>query len=179
MNIQSINTGTPQPNFQRLIIKKGSFAALKQSKYFPKNKNYLLYDNEMQTFYRQLIQLKKRADNNDLYNVILKPDRSINGKRGFVVIENNEGREQDGFKQSFKDLLQIREFEPKAYYTKKDMANPITRWYRNKQIAKNNKKIINSQINFKQFLNIIYKRIESFVNNAEYLADLHKIKKGV
>ena len=33
-------------------------------------------------------------------------------------------------------------------------------------------------ISYLQFLNIIYKRIESFVNNAEYLADLRKLKEG-
>ncbi len=178
MNIQSINTDTRQPNFQRLIIQKGSFKALKQSKYFPQNKNYPLYNNNMQNFYKQLIQLKQRAQKNDLYNVILKPDRDIDGKHGFVVIENNEGREQDGFKQSFNELLRIQEYEPKRYYTEEDLPNPILRWYKNKQISWNNKKIINHKMDFNDFLNIVYKRIESIVNNAEYLTDLRKLKEG-
>ena len=178
MNIQSVNTGTPQVSFHRLIIKQGSFSALKQSKYFPQNKNTPIYENNMHEFYRKLIQLKKRADNNEYYNVILKPDRKINGKQGFLVIENNEGREQDGFKQPFNELLRIRAFEPKEYYTSSEISNPINRWYKNRQIAKRNKQLINGEINLRQFLNIIYKRIESFVNNAEYLADLRKLKEG-
>ena len=178
MEIQSFNTETPSVNFQRNKKKKGSFAALKSSKYFPQNRNTPLYDTNIRAFYSQLINLKKRADKNDLYNVILKPDKNVNDKHGFIVIENKEGREQYGFKCSFNDILQISEFEPRSYYTKKDFPNPISRWFRNQQISKNNKKIINRQINFNKFLNIIYKRIESFVNNAEYLADLHKLKEG-
>ena len=178
MNIQSNTTNSMQVSFNRLIIKKGSFDALKQSEYFPKDKNHPRYSDSMHDFYSKLIKLKRRAEENDLYNVILKPQNGINEQDGCLVIENKAGYEQAGFKKSFSELMRVKDFEPKKFYTKSDISNPISRWYKNTQISKNNKKIMNQNPDLKQFLDVIYKRIEVFVNNAEYLADLHRLKKG-
>ncbi len=181
MNIQSKSTTTPlqTPSFQRLIIKRGSFEALRASKYFPSNKNNPIYDDAMHNFYKSLLQLKRRADNNDLYNVVIKPEKSLTpGNTGKVVIESKEGREQEGFKLPFSSLLKIHEFEPQKLLTKDDVSNVFVRWYRNIKIAKRNKKIINDSLDFRKFLSIIYKRVEEMVKNAECLSDLRYLHEG-
>ncbi len=178
MDTQSITPTIPEINFKRLIIKQGSFDILKQSKYFPQSQNHPLYDEQMQNFYKRLMQLKRRADKNDLYDVILKPDENINGNLGHLAIVSKDGREQDGFKIPFDELLRVKEFEPKNSYTAEDIPNIFLRWYKNLQISINNKKIIHKHVNLEDFLNIVYKRIESWVKNAEYLSDLSNLKEG-
>ena len=175
MNLQSINTDTSGISFQKLKIQQGSFKALKKSKYFPTPKNCPKYNETLLNFYIKLLQLKKRADKNELYNVIIKPEKSLTGNSGKVVIENAEGREQAGFVTQFDELLRIREFEPQKALTKEEVPNPLARWYKNKKIERNNKKIINDRLDFKKFLSIIYKRLEGIVHNAECLEDLRRL----
>ena len=80
MNIQPINQDANNSiNFQRLIINKGSFNVLKQSKYFP-DKSYPNYDANMRNFYKKLIELKKSCANNTSYDVVVKSGKQIDGK---------------------------------------------------------------------------------------------------
>ena len=175
MKVQSTGTMPQQLSFRNLIIKQGSFDALKQSKYFPTEK-FPNYNSDLRNFYKRLMQLKKQADRNPMYNVVVKPEENLSDKRGVIVIENKEGREQEGFKEPFYELLRIRELEPHKYYTENDIPNILNRWYQNMLIKINNKKNEKKQIDLKEYLDIIYKRIESYVRSADYLFDLYKLK---
>ena len=179
MKIQSINPNQSQqqnPSFQKLVVKQGSFALLKQSKYFP-DKSYPNYSENLRFFYQKLMKLRKTAEKNELYNVVLKPGQSLNSDAGKIVIENASGVEQFGFSKSFDDLLRVREMEPKEILTEEQEPNFLDRWFQNWKIKRNNNKLENKRMEMGAFLDIIYKRIADAVNNAEYLAELHEIKK--
>lgn len=176
MNIQSINqTKSSDISFRKLTVRPGSFEALKNSKYFP-DETYPRYHEHLLDFYKNLYQLKKRADKNLVYNVVIKPGDTR--KKARIAIENSEGKEQSGFITPFDELLRIKSMEPKPLYTKQEDPRLIRRLFRNWQIKKNNNKLLNDQLNFKKFLNIVYKRIEKIVSNAECLTDLHKLKQS-
>lgn len=172
MKIQSINP-PPAPNFGKLIIKPGSFEALKQSKYFP-DKSYPDYNKHLLNFYRRLLDLKKEAMNNSTYNVVIKPENE-KGK-GRVVIENHEGREQSGFITSFDDLLRVRSMEPRMLLTSEQEPSPYKRIYHNWQIKRLNKKLAHKQLKMDEYLNVVYNNIKDIVTNADCLADMQKLK---
>ena len=179
MKIQSINPNQSQqqnPSFQKLVVKQGSFALLKQSKYFP-DKSYPNYSENLRFFYQKLMKLRKAAEKNELYNVVLKPDKALFPNSGKIVVENASGVEQFGFTKSFDELLRVREMEPKEILTEEQEPNFLDRWFQNWKIKRNNNKLENKRMEMGAFLDIIYKRIADAVNNAEYLAELHEIKK--
>lgn len=123
------------------------------------------------------MKLRKTAEKNELYNVVLKPGQSLNSGAGKIVIENASGVEQFGFSKSFDDLLRVQEMEPRKTLTEKQDPNFLDRWFQNWKIKRNNNKLENKRMEMGVFLDIIYKRIADAVNNAEYLAELHEIKK--
>lgn len=170
MKIQSINQ-SPNPNFGKLIIQPGSFEVLKQSKYFP-DKSYPNYSKHLLNFYKQLLQFKKQAMNNSVYNVVIKPDN----KKGKVVIENAEGREQAGFITSFDDLLRVRSMEPKRTLTEKEEPSIYKRLIHNWQVKRSNKKLANKSLKMDEYLNIIYNNLKDIIVNADCLADMQKLK---
>ena len=174
MNIQTINQ-SQSINFQKLIINKGSFEALKQSKNFP-DKNTENYSENLKHFYKKLMQLKKEAEKNELYNVVFYPDKMSSSANGKVVIENFEGKEQFGFTKSFERMLDIPSSELKHVLTTEEDSNFIDRFIKNWKIKKYNKKIKHNQLSMQEYLNIVYKRIKEMVNGADYLTELHKIK---
>ena len=123
------------------------------------------------------MKLRKTAEKNELYNVVLKPGQFLNSDAGKIVIENASGVEQFGFSKSFDDLLRVQEMEPRKTLTEKQDPNFLDRWFQNWKIKRNNNKLENKRMEMGAFLDIIYKRIADAVNNAEYLAELHEIKK--
>ena len=178
MKIQPINPNQSQqqnPSFQKLIIKQGSFALLKQSKYFP-DKSYPNYSGNLRFFYQKLMKLRKAAEKNELYNVVLKPDKALFPNSGKIVVENASGVEQFGFTKSFDELLRVPEMEPKRTLTEKQDPKFLDRWLRNWRIKRRNNKLEHKQIDMRAFLDIVYKRIADAVNNAEYLSELNEIK---
>lgn len=178
MKIQPINPNKSQqqnPSFQKLVVKQGSFALLKQSKYFP-DKSYPNYSENLKFFYQKLMKLRKVAEKNELYNVVLKPEKALHPDGGKIVVENASGVEQFGFSKSFDDLLRVQEMEPRKTLTEKQDPNFLDRWFKNWKIKRNNNKLEHKQMEMGAFLDIVYKRIADAVNNAEYLAELHEIK---
>lgn len=182
MKIQSINQPVNQsfnqgqnPSFQKLIVKKGSFDALKQSKYFPE-RDYPNYAEHLRKFYEKLVQLKKTAEKNTLYNVVIKPENEKFSRTGKMVIENSDGVEQYGFKSSFDDILSFPEMEPKKTLTEREEPNLFDRVFKNWQINRENKKLANKPLDMQKFLDTVYKKLEDMVNSADYLAELNKIK---
>lgn len=178
MRIQSINQSMSQhenPNFQKLIIKKGSFDALRQSQYFPE-RDYPNYRTTLKQFCKKLMGLKQFAENNTLYNVVLKPEGSAFAKNGKMVIENADGVEQCGFVVSFDDILSFPEMEPKKILTEQQNPHLFDRMLKNWKINRENKKLANKPLDMQRFLDIVYKKLEDMVNSADYLAELNKIK---
>lgn len=178
MNIQSINEN-PYPNigFKKLIVKEGSFRELRKSKYFPEE-SYPNYSENLKIFYKKLMVLKKRCDENQIYNVVIKPGANSLQSSGKIVIEDAASkREQAGFKRTFEDLLRIETMEPQSQLSKTREPNIFKRAIKNWEIKQRNKKLEHKQMDMKEFLNIVYKRIEDIVQNAEYLTELHNLKK--
>ncbi len=172
MKIQSINQ-TPAPNFGKLVVKPGSFEALKQSKYFP-DKSYPNYSKHLLNFYLQLLQLKKQAANNTAYNVVIKPGNKKGA--GKVVIENSEGREQAGFITTFDELLRVRSMEPKQTITKEEEPSAYKRFIYNWQIKRSNKKLEKNPLKMDEYLNIVYNNIKNIIGNADCLTEMQKLK---
>ena len=176
MNIQPINQDANNSiNFQRLIINKGSFNVLKQSKYFP-DKSYPNYDANMRNFYKKLIELKKSCANNTAYDVVVKSGKQIDGKESGVFIQDSFGKIQGGFRQSFEDLFRLNSMEPQRLQTEAEEPRLLIRLLNNWNIKRENKKLPDKQVDMVEFLNSIYKNIKAMVNNADYLAELDKIK---
>lgn len=170
MKIQSINQSTT-PSFQRFVVHPGSFEALKKSKFFPP-KSDTNYKNYLMTFYKDLMKIKKSSENNTLYDVVLKPNNSTGGK---LVIEKN-GREQTGFCSSFDELFNIEDYEPRKQITAKQEPNIIKRYFRNRYIAKSNKKLKQSPVNYMHVFDTITKKISKYAEEADYLQELALLK---
>ena len=131
MNIQPINQDANNSiNFQRLIINKGSFNVLKQSKYFP-DKSYPNYDANMRNFYKKLIELKKSCANNTSYDVVVKSGKQIDGKESGVFIQDSFGKIQGGFRQSFDDLFRLNSMEPQRLQTEAEEPRLLIRLFNN------------------------------------------------
>lgn len=177
MNIQPINeNASGSVGFKKLLVQGGSFEKLKEAPYFPQ-KNYPNYHENLKVFYKKIMGLKKQCDKNSLYNVVIKPEHNSLSNSGRVVIENAEtGREQCGFKTSFEDLLFIPSMVPKSLLTEEKEPNMMKRIFRNWQIKRQNKKIQHKQLDMKEFLDIVYKRIEVIAQNADGLTELHNLK---
>lgn len=177
MNIQPINDNANyNVGFKKLIVKRGSFEKLKTSQYFPQE-NYPNYSENLKTFYRKLMDLKKKCDKNSLYNVVIKPENNSAYSNGKIVIESAEtGKEQCGFKTSFEDLLFISSMVPKPLLTKEKEPNIAKRIFRNWQIKQQNKEIQHKHLDMKDFLDIVYKRIEVIAKNADCLTEWHDLK---
>ncbi len=178
MNIQPINVNSDRNiGFGQLVVQKGSFEKLKTSKYFPQE-NTLDYHEHLKAFYKQLMGLKKKCADNNIYDVVIKPEKNSINSNGKVVIENVANRrEQFGFSTTFEELLYVPTATPKDYLTKASEPNVLIRTIKNWNIKRQNKNIKQKQIGMKEFLNIVYKRIEIMVQNADCLMELHNLKK--
>ena len=177
MNIQPINQNANNSiNFQRLIVKKGSFNALKQAQYFPE-KSYPNYNENMRNFYKKLIGLKKSCANNTDYDVVVNYGKRIDDKDSGVFIQDSMGKMQGGFRQSFEDLFHLSSMDPKRPLTESEEPRLLIRLINNWNINRENKKLPNKQVDMVEFLDSVYKNIKAMVNNADYLAELDKIKK--
>lgn len=177
MNIQPINVNSDHNvGFGKLVVQKGSFEKLKTLEYFPQE-NTLDYHEHLKAFYRQLMELKKKCADNNVYDVVIKPEKNSINSNGKVVIENAANRrEQFGFSTTFEDLLYVSSDTPKDYLTKANEPNTLIRTFKNWNIKRQNKNIKQKQIGMKEFLNIVYKRIEIIAQNADYLMELHNLK---
>lgn len=176
MNIQPINQNANNSvNFQRLIIKKGCFDVLKQSKYFP-DKSYPNYETNMRNFYKKLIDLKKSCANNTAYDVVVKANSQIDGKNSGVFIQDSYGKIQDGFRQSFADLFHLNSMEPQRLLTEAEEPRLLLRLIINWNIKRKNNKLPKKKVDMVEFLESIYKNIKAMVNNADYLSELGKLK---
>ena len=176
MNIQPINQNANNSvNFQRLIIKKGSFDVLKHAEYFP-DKNYPNYDKNLRSFYKKLVNLKNSCANNTSYDVVIKAGKIQNGKDSGMFIQNSLGKPQSGFKQSFEDLFRLASMEPKRLQTEGDEPRALIRLINNWKIKKENRNLPNKTADMTEFLDSIYNKIKAMVVNADYLAELDKIK---
>ena len=176
MNIQPINQQTNNNiGFQKLILKKGSFNVLRNSEYFP-DKSYPGYYKNLKDFSKKLIDLRKECDDNELYNVVIKP--SDRNSSGGMYIESREGIPQVGFFKSFDDLLQIDSKRTKKTITNDQVSNFFDRFLKNWKIKRYNKKVENKEVTMQEFLNSVYKNLKEMVNNADYLKELHNLKKN-
>lgn len=177
MNIQPINKSTDSNvNFKKLIVKKGCFEKLKASQYFPQE-NYPNYSENLKEFYRKLMGLKKQCDKNSLYNVVIKSEHNSINSSGRIVIESAEtGTEQCGFKTTFEELLFIHSMVPRPLLTKEKEPNLVKRIIGNWQIKQQNKEIQHKHLDMKDFLDIVYKRIEVIAKNADCLTEWHDLK---
>ena len=175
MNIQPINQQTNNNiGFQKLIVKKGSFETLKKSQYFP-DESYPNYHENLKNFYKKLMKLRKKMEKNDVYNVVIRPNSKE--LEGGIYIENSEGRQQTGFFKSFDKLLEVEAKEPVKLLTKEQDPNFFDRFFRNWKRKRYNKQVERKQVNMPDFLNLVIKHIEEMTNNADYLAELHNLKK--
>lgn len=166
MEIQSINQNPI--SFQKLIIKKGSFDALKSSKYFPKE-DYPDYHKNLLDFYIKLNVLKKKCESNDIYNVVIKPlyqDMQYSGK---IVIEDSAGKEQSGFIHSFDEMINLKFVEKKPYLTEKEEPFFIARLIKNWNIRKLNKQRAKGKISMPDYLDFVYRKIEQITRDADAL----------
>ena len=166
MEIQSINQNPI--SFQRLIIKEGSFEALKSSKYFPKEDSPE-YRKNLQDFYIKLNKLKKKCESNKVYNVVIKPYRDNMQYTGKIAIEDATGREQTGFVHSFDEITGIKFLEKKPYLTKKEEPSFLQRLIKNWNIAKINRERGGNKITISDYLNFVYNKIEQIVKDADTL----------
>ena len=177
MNIQPNNQNANNSiNFQRLIVKKGSFNALKQAQYFPE-KSYPNFNENMRNFYKKLKDLKNSCADNTTYDVIINCGKKIDDENSGVYIQDAAGIIQCGFKESFKDLFRLRSMEPKRILTEEDEPRLLTRLIKNWNIKRENIKLSNKKVDMSEFLDSVYKNIKAMVNNANYLTQLSKIKK--
>lgn len=168
MNIQSINPTQEKTNtsFKKLIVKSGSFDALKNCKSFPIE----TYRNEtplMLNFYKDLLQIKKKCETNTLYNVVIKPTETS----GKIIVEDNLGTEQDGLSRTFEELTNIPLYKPRKEFTKEDVKNPFIRSIKNFLIRRQNKNLSKHTVDFQKYLDIIKKHIKESVNSADYLME--------
>ena len=176
MNIQSINQQTNKNiGFQKLIVKKGSFNVLKNAEYFP-DKSYPNYYRNLKVFSKKLIELRKECEGNDLYNVVIEPNRK--GSLGGMYIENREGIPQTGFFKSFKDILEVDSKRLRPVLTNVQEPKFFDRVFKNWKIRRYNKKVENQKVTMQEFLNSVYKKLQEMVNNADYLIELHNLKKA-
>ncbi len=176
MNTQPINQDTNNSiNFQRLIIKRGSFDVLKQAKHFP-DKSYPNYDTNMRNFYKKLIELKRSCANNTSYDVVVKAGKQLNSNDSGVFIQDSYGKVQGGFRQSFDSLFHLNSMDPQRLQTEAEEPRLLIRLFNNWNIKRENKKLPDKQVDMVEFLDSIYKNIKAMVNNADYLAELDKIK---
>ena len=67
--------------------------------------------------------------------------------------------------------------KPKKLLTEKQDPRLLNRLFRNWQIKKYNEKVEQKQVSMQDFLTSIYKHLQDMVNNADYLAELHNMKK--
>jgi len=165
-------------NFKKLIVKKGSFKALKQCKNF-QCETYQAYRPQMLNFYKKLLEQKKIADKNELYNVVFTPGVKGESSKGRVAIEDINGQEQHGFITSFEKLTAIDTYLPEELLTKKDEPNFILRFIKNYSINKRNKAKDKKAVNFETFIGMLIKRVETIVNNAECLKERHLQKEAL
>lgn len=175
MNIQPINQQTNNNiGFQKLIVKKGSFNVLRNSEYFPE-KSYPDYYKNLKLFCKKIMDLKKDCENNDIYNVVIRP--SSKDFEGGMYIENAEGKSQFGFFRSFKKIFEVEAMKPKKLLTEKQAPCLLDRLFKNWKIKRYNNKVEHQQVSMQDFLTSVYKHLQDMVNNADYLAELHNIKK--
>lgn len=175
MNIQPINQQTNNNiGFQKLIVKKGSFNVLRNSEYFPE-KSYPDYYKNLKSFCKKMTDLKKDCEKNEIYNVVIRP--SSKDFEGGMYIEDADGNTQFGFFQSFKSIFEMESKKPKKLLTEKQDPRLLNRLFRNWQIKKYNEKIEQKQVSMQDFLTSVYKHLQDMVNNADYLAELHNMKK--
>ena len=175
MNIQPINQQTNNNiGFQKLIVKKGSFNVLRNSEYFPE-KSYPDYYKNLKSFCKKMTDLKKDCEKNEIYNVVIRP--SSKDFEGGMYIEDADGNTQFGFFKSFKSIFEMESKKPKKLLTEKQDPRLLDRLFRNWQIKKYNEKVEQKQVSMQDFLTSIYKHLQDMVNNADYLAELHNMKK--
>ena len=175
MNIQPINQQTNNNiGFQKLIVKKGSFNVLRNSEYFPE-KSYPDYYKNLKSFCKKMTDLKKDCEKNEIYNVVIRP--SSKDFEGGMYIEDADGNTQFGFFKSFKSIFEMESKKPKKLLTEKQDPRLLNRLFRNWQIKKYNEKVEQKQVSMQDFLTSIYKHLQDMVNNADYLAELHNMKK--
>ena len=175
MNIQPINQQTNNNiGFQKLIVKKGSFNVLRNSEYFPES-SYPNYYKNLKSFCKKMIDLRKNCEKNDIYNVVIRP--SSKDFEGGVYIENAEGKVQFGFFRSFRKIFEVEAMKPKKLLTERQDPRLLDRLFRNWKIKRYNNRVKHQQVSMQDFLTSVYKHIEESVNNADYLAELHTIKK--
>ncbi len=175
MNIQPINQQTNNNiGFQKLIVKKGSFNVLRNSEYFPE-KSYPDYYKNLKSFCKKMTDLKKDCEKNEIYNVVIRP--SSKDFEGGMYIEDADGNTQFGFFKSFKSIFEMESKKPKKLLTEKQDPRLLDRLFRNWQIKKYNEKVEQKQVSMQEFLTSVYKHLQAMVNNADYLAELHNIKK--
>lgn len=174
MNIQPINQQTNNNiGFQRLIVKKGSFEALKKSQYFP-SPSYPNYHEHLKNFYKKLMVMRKSMEHNDVYNVVIRPNSKE--MKGGIYIENQEGRPQTGFFKSFDELLKVEAKEPVKLLTEEQDPNFFDRFFKNWKRKKYNKAVERKQVNMPEFLNLVLEHIQGMTRNADYLTELHNLK---
>lgn len=175
MNIQPINQQTNNNiGFQKLIVKKGSFNVLRNSEYFPE-KSYPDYYKNLKSFCKKMTDLKKDCEKNEIYNVVIRP--SSKDFEGGMYIEDADGNTQFGFFKSFKSIFEMESKKPKKLLTEKQDPHLLNRLFKNWQIKKYNEKVEQKQVSMQDFLTSIYKHLQDMVNNADYLAELHNMKK--
>ena len=182
MNIQPINQQTNNNiGFQKLIVKKGSFNVLRNSEYFPES-SYPNYYKNLKSFYKKMMEIagntpgvKVECEKNDIYNVVIRP--SSKDFEGGVYIENAEGKAQFGFFRSFRKIFEVEAMKPKKLLTERQDPRLLDRLFRNWKIKRYNNRVKHQQVSMQDFLTSVYKHIEESVNNADYLAELHTIKK--
>ena len=175
MNIQPINQQTNNNiGFQKLIVKKGSFNVLRNSEYFPE-KSYPDYYKNLKSFCKKMTDLKKDCEKNEIYNVVIRP--SSKDFEGGMYIEDADGNTQFGFFKSFKSIFEMESKKPKKLLTEKQDPRLLDRLFRNWQIKKYNEKVEQKQVSMQDFLTSVYKHLQDMVNNADYLAELHNMKK--
>ena len=121
------------------------------------------------------MKLRKKMEKNEVYNVVIRPNSKE--LEGGIYIENSEGRMQTGFFKSFDKLLKVEAKEPVKLLTKEQEPNFFDRFFRNWKRKRYNKQVERKQVNMPDFLNLVIKHIEEMTNNADYLAELHNLKK--
>ena len=176
MKIQPINQQTDNNiGFQKLIVKKGSFNVLKNSKYFP-DKSYPDYYNNLKSFCEKVIELRKECEQNELYNVVVRPNSKE--LKGGIYIENADGVKQYGFFKSFEDIFDLEVKKQQKLLTKKQDPNFLNRLLKNWEIKRYNKKVAKNKVSMQEFLTSVFKHLKEMANNADYLTELHNIKKN-
>ena len=174
MQISSVTQSPQEICFGKMIVKKGSFEALKQMENFPP-KDDPKYKESIMYFYKKLMVLKKRCETNLSYNVVLKPEQNTYTK-GKIILEDNDGVEMTAFQESFRQLCEYFGFKPKKMLTKKEEPRLLSRYFKNRKIAKENMRKENEPRNYNLFFDTIIRRIERYVIDAESLDERRKLK---